>query len=201
VEWPSEHQAQILPKIGVADNLMVTLKALEAQGLAQILASPNLLCRSGGEAKFHAGGEFPIRMYSRFSHDVIWKEHGVLLSVRPQADFHGAISLEIETEVSVLDMAGAVEGIPALKTNTVQSHFDLPGRRTIALSGLIRQESGENKEGLPFLTGIPVLGALFSSQRFIKHQSELVVFVTPEIFVPDRDEKLEMPNGWVRNGI
>ena len=99
------------------------------------------------------------------SHDVVWKQHGVLLAVKPEADFQGAISLEVETEVSLLDWANAVEGIPALKSNTVKSHFDLPGKRTIALSGLLRQEQNETKEGLPFLTGIPILGALFRSRR------------------------------------
>jgi pilus assembly protein CpaC len=202
VKWPSEYNAQLLPKIaGSDDSLMATLKALESRGQAQILASPTLTCRSGGEARFHAGGEFPIRMFSRYSNDVVWKEHGVLLAVRPQADFHGAISLEIQTEVSSLDMANAVDDIPALKTNTVESHFDLPGRRTIALSGLLRQDMGESKEGLPFLTRLPILGALFSSQKFIKHQSELVVFVTPEIFVPDSDEPLTMPQGFVNDGV
>ncbi len=200
VRWPSEYQAQIIPHLaGSPDALMVALQALEARGQAQILASPNLLCRSGSEARFHAGGEFPIRIISKTTHDVIWKQHGVLLRVKPQADFQGSISLEIETEVSLLDMANAVEGIPALKSNTVKSHFDLPGKRTIAISGLLRQELGESKEGLPYLTRIPILGALFSSQSYMKRQSELVIFVTPEIYVPEADTKVEMPEGWVRD--
>lgn len=202
VKWPSEYQAQVLPTLaGGVDGLTVTLQALEARGQAQVLASPNLLCRSGSEARFHAGGEFPIRIYSRTAHDVIWKQHGVLLRVKPQADFQGAISLEIETEVSLLDMANAVEGIPALKTNTVKSHFDLPGRRTIALSGLLRQETGNSKEGLPYLSSLPVLGSLFSSESYQRHQTELVIFVTPEIYVPDSDEQIAMPAGWVRDGF
>jgi pilus assembly protein CpaC len=200
VSWPSEYKVRMLPQLGnTDDNVMLTLRALEARGQAQILASPNLICRSGGEAKFHAGGQFPIRIFSRLAHDVTWKQHGVLLKVKPQADFQGAMSLEIETEVSLLDMANAVDGIPALKSNTVKSHFDLPGKRTIALSGLLRQELGESREGLPWLNKIPVLGALFSSQKFLKRQTELVIFVTPEIHVPDSDEKIEMPAGWVRD--
>jgi len=200
VQWPSEYKAQLLPRFKGDENLMVTLRALEAQGQAQILASPTLLCRSGGQAQFHAGGEFPIRIFSRTARDVLWKSHGVILNVKPQADFQGAMSIEIETEISLLDMANAVDGILALKKNRVKSHFDLPGKRTIALSGLLRQELGESKEGLPFLTGIPVLGALFSSQKFLNHQTELVVFVTPEIHSPENDEPLQMPEGWVKNG-
>lgn len=199
VQWPSEYKAQVLPKIGAGEeNTMAALRALEARGQAQILASPILLCRSGGQAQFHAGGEFPIRMVSRNARDVIWKPHGVLLHVKPQADFQGAISLDVETEVSLLDMSGAVDGVPAIKKNRVKSQFDLPGKRTIALSGLLRQELGEAKEGLPLLTRIPILGALFSSQKYLNHQSELVIFVTPEIYTPESDEPLKMPEGWVK---
>lgn len=197
VEWPSAYRAQLVPKPDTPDNLMVTLKALEAQGEAQILASPTLACRSGGEARFHAGGEFPIRLVSRQTRDVIWKQHGVILNVRPKADFSGAISLEIETEVSLLDMAHAVDGIPALKSNKVKSHFDLSGKRTIALSGLIKQELGRARDGLPGLSSLPVLGPLFSSRQFRAEQSELVVFVTPEVQPPTEDAAIQMPKGWV----
>lgn len=201
VKWPAEYSANLLPKFKPGQDLMVSLRALEAQGQAQILASPVLLCRSGSEAQFHAGGEFPIRMISRNSREVTWKPHGVILKVHPKADYQGAMSLEIETEVSLLDMANAVDGVPAIKKNRVKSHFDLPGKRTIALSGLLRQEHGESKEGLPFLTGIPVLGALFSSQKYLNHQTELVVFVTPEVHSAESDDPLEMPSGWVKNGF
>lgn len=197
IEWPSSYQASLVPKPSMVEDLSVTLKALESRGQAQILASPNLLCRSGGEARFHAGGEFPIRLISKVSRDVVWKQHGVVLNVRPQADFQGALSIEIETEVSLLDMANAVDGIPALKTNKVKSHFDLPGKRTIALSGLLRQELGDSTSGLPLLSNIPVLGRLFSSRQYQAHQSELVIFVTPEIHTPAPDTGLEMPKGWI----
>jgi pilus assembly protein CpaC len=197
IEWPASYQANLIPKFAATQDLGVTLKALESRGQAQILASPNLLCRSGGEARFHAGGEFPIRLISKMSRDVVWKQHGVVLNVRPKADFQGALSIEIETEVSLLDMGNAVDGIPALKTNKVKSHFDLPGKRTIALSGLLRQELGDSVSGLPLLSRIPVLGRLFSSRQYQTHQSELVIFVTPEIHTPATDATLEMPKGWI----
>lgn len=201
LSWPSEYGAQLLPRGGTPETLMVKLQALESEGFAQILASPVLLCRSGGQAEFLAGGEFPIRMVSRRSNEVVWKQHGVLLKVKPKADFNGAISLEIETEVSMIDAANSVEGVPALKKNLVKSHFDLAGKRTIAISGLLRQELGRSQEGLPLLSGLPILGALFSSRSFQNRQSELVVFVTPEIYTPESDEPIEMPQGWVKRGF
>lgn len=201
VGWPTEYRAQLLPTLQATDSLMVSLKALEARGQGQVLASPNLSCRSGGEAQFVAGGEFPIKSSNVYNSSVEWKQHGVILKVKPKADFQGSISLEIETELSLLDMAHAVDGIPALRVNKVKSHFDLPGKRTIALSGLIRQEVGRNNTGLPLLGSIPILGKLFSSEAYRNEKTELVVFVTPEIASPDIDEKIEMPDGWLSDGM
>lgn len=201
VEWPGSYSAQVLPEFSASEPLLAQLHALESEGHAQVLASPVLLCRSGGEAEFHAGGELPIRLVSRNSREVTWKKHGVLLKVKPRADFNGAISLEIETQISMVDMSASVDGVPALKTNSVKSHFDITGKRTIALSGLLRQELGRSQEGLPILTGIPILGALFSSRRYTTQQSELVVFVTPEVHTPEADAKMEMPEGWVTHAF
>jgi pilus assembly protein CpaC len=57
----------------------------------------------------------------------------------------------------------------------------------------------DSREGLPYLQRIPILGNLFSSHNFQKHQTELVIFVTPEIYVPDSDEQIQLPEGWVRD--
>jgi len=200
LEWPTSYQANVLPNWAPEKDLMITLKALESSGQAQILATPTLLCRSGGTARFHAGGEIPIRASrTRTRIEVQWKSHGVLLKVEPKADYQGALSLKIETEVSLVDMANAVDGIPAIKKNSVQSHFDLPGKRTIALSGLMRQISGQSREGLAWLSSLPVLGALFSSETFLRNKSELIVFVTPEVYVPESSEPLALPEGWVHD--
>lgn len=196
IEWPAGYQAQVVPKWQNPSSILVELRAMESRGLGKVLAAPNLTCRSGSEAAFHAGGEFPIRVISRMTKDVVWKKHGVILKVKPTADYNGNISLNVETEISLLDVAHAVDGIPALKTNRVQSHFDLVGGKTIALSGLIRQDWGNSREGLAGLSQIPILGWLFGSEKFLNHQSELVVFVTPELISPEADEEIKMPEGW-----
>lgn len=185
IQWPASYQAQLLPTWSApgqsTDPLTVQLQALEETGAGRILASPNLLCRSGKEAQFLAGGEFPLKVTVRKQHDVIWKRYGVLLKIKPQADFSGRMSISLETEVSSIDTSHTIDGLPGLLTNRIESHFDLKGSRTIALSGLIRQDSGEAASGLPGLTSIPILGALFASREFREEKSELVVFVTPEV--------------------
>ena len=199
LQWPSEYAAQILPRAHAETDVLAALRALESKGQAQVLASPDLSCRSGGEARVLAGGELPIRTATRQRQGVEWKSFGVTLNVRPRADYHGNISIDLKTEISLVDFAHAVDGVPALKKNVVESQFDLPGKRTVALSGLIRRESGRSDEGLPFLSQIPVLGRLFASRQYQRHQSELLVFVTPEIDEPGVDATPTMPEGWIRD--
>ncbi|RYZ78230.1 MAG: type II and III secretion system protein, partial [Proteobacteria bacterium] len=151
------------------------------QGKGRILASPTLLCRSGKEAEFLAGGEFPIRMMNLRMQDVVWKKYGVQMKVRPKADSSGRMSIALDIEVSTIDGSRGVDGIPAMLTNRMSSHFDLSKPQTIALSGLIKNEESNRQAGLPLLSRIPVLGALFSSRDFQENRSELIIFVRPSI--------------------
>lgn len=180
MQWPGQANFEVLPgKLVTSDTLLATLHAMETQGNAKMLASPNLICRSGKEAEFLAGGEFPIKIASFKMQDIIWKKYGVLLKIRPQADSSGRISLSIDTEVSSL--GPMVEGVPGILSNRVSSHFDLNRSQVVALSGLLKDDEGSGASGLPFLTQIPILGALFSSRDYRNKKTELIIFVRPSL--------------------
>lgn len=182
LEWPASYSARVLSDGQKEfEDLVLTAHALEKQGQGKILASPTLLCRSGKEAEFLAGGEFPIKISNYKARDIVWKKYGVLLKVKPQADSSGRMSIAIETEVSTIDDSRKVDGIPGLLTNRLSSHFDLSRSQTIVLSGLIKNEEGKSSDGLPGLSGIPVLGGLFGSRDFREHRTELVILVRPAI--------------------
>lgn len=179
IKYPGAYSAQQIS--GQQLPIELALIASETEGNVKILASPNLLCRSGKEAEFFAGGEFPIRILNFKVNDVVWKKYGIGLKIKPQIDAIGQMSLQIDSEISSLDTANTVDGIPGLHTHRVSSYFDLIKSRTIALSGLIKNEQGQTSEGLPFLRQIPILGRLFSSDSFRESRTELVIFVTPEL--------------------
>ncbi len=201
IEWPNMISAQVAPSFKGPTSLEIFLKAMEQNGLGQILASPNLLARSGGEADFLAGGEFGIKIISRQTKDVIWKKHGIYLKIKPKADRLGRLSIELATEVSLLDQSQTVDGIPGLKTNRMATQFDLQSSQTIVLSGLIRNDWGQNENGITGLSQIPIIGEIFKSQEFTSSRSELIIFVTPEIVTEKLDsEKNLLPKGWVHNG-
>lgn len=184
IDLPTKYSAQVLP----AQNFKVTgnpfeiaLNSMEQDGDAKIIASPHLSCRSGKEATFLAGGEFPIKIMNFQTNEIQWKKHGILLTFKPIADRSGKMSLALSAEISMLDQAQAVDGVPGLLVNRVQSHLDLKSTQTVAISGLIREHVGKSKQGLALLKNIPVLGLLFSSEDFREDKTDLVVFVTPKV--------------------
>ncbi len=188
IRWPSSYTAQVIPNFAPsanADENSAVLRMLESNGWGRVLASPTLLCRSGKEASFFAGGEIPIRVVGYRHKSVTWKNYGVLVRIKPLADYQGQMSIHIETEVSNIDDSKKVDDIPAITANRTSSHFDLTRSRTIALSGLITKDDSESREGLPFLSRVPILGSFFSSQDFRERRAELIIFVTPKIILPE----------------
>jgi pilus assembly protein CpaC len=189
IKYPGSYSAQIIDQENFKQiPFDLSLNANENEGNVKVLASPNLICRSGKEAEFFAGGEFPIRVLNYKVNDIVWKKYGIGLKIKPQIDSVGQMSLQIESEISSLDQSTQIDGVPGLHTHKVSSYFDLIQSRTIALSGLIKNEQGESSEGLPFLRKIPILGRLFSSHDFRESKTELIIFVTPELMKQESHE-------------
>lgn len=175
------------------------LRAMERDGLVRTLAEPNLTAVSGETAKFLAGGEFPIPLVdSTGKMSVTFKEFGVGLAFTPVVMSEGRISLKIETEVSELTDVGAVTlsdiRIPALKKRQAKSTVELPSGGSLALAGMISEDTRQNIDGFPGLKDVPVIGALFRSRDYSKNETELVVIVTPYVVRPTSRKNLARPD-------
>lgn len=180
-KWPEVLQTKIFPFQLSKESLSLELQSLENKGEGQLLASPSLVCQSGSEASFLAGGELPIKTSSQYNSRVLWKPHGILLNIKPVAESNGHMSIEISAEVSFLNHGQSINGIPSLKTNRISSHFNLKQKGTIVLSGLILHDFGKSSDQMPYLANIPLLGRLFKSKNFKDQKSELLIFVSPEV--------------------
>ncbi|MEQ1717438.1 MAG: type II and III secretion system protein family protein [Hyphomicrobium sp.] len=183
-----------------AGNNQVThaIRALERDGLIRTLAEPTLTAVSGEPANFLAGGEFPIPLVDNTGQvSVTFKKFGVGLAFTPIVLSEGRISLKIETEVSELTNQGAVTiagiSIPALKKREAKSTVELPSGGTLAMAGLISNDTRQNIDGLPGAKDIPILGTLFRSRDFIQNETELVVIVTPYLVKPTSRQNISAP--------
>ncbi|MDZ4676107.1 MAG: hypothetical protein SGI74_01250 [Oligoflexia bacterium] len=196
LQLPGSYSATVIPTSDLSsaafafNPLDIVFNAASSRGGGRVLANPKLLCRSGEAAHFVAGGEIPIKIMNTRIHDVIWKRYGVILDITPLADYQNRISTKLVTEVSLIDDSRVIDGIPGLFTNRIETHFDLNGSKTIALSGLIKSELGRSTTSNSLLGEIPILGELFKSRDYKDSKTELVVFVTPRVISPyDTNQK------------
>jgi pilus assembly protein CpaC len=187
-------------------RIMGFLDVLKENGLAKVLAEPNLVAASGTEANFLAGGEFPIPVPQKENITILFKEFGVKLKFKPTVLSTGKIRLEVEPEVSDLDFSTAVViqgyAVPGLTTRTAKTQLELENNQSFGMAGLFRDDLAQVVSKIPLLGDIPILGALFRSTEFQHKKTELVIVVTPEIVTPGQGppplptDNLKMPSEW-----
>ncbi len=174
---PLSSSLNILSAVNMGLNAQ--LRLLEQNGTATILAQPILSTRSGSDASFLAGGEFPYSVSNINGTTIQFKPYGIRLEITPTVDHNGVIRARIMSEVSDLDLSVAAVSGPALRTRKTETEFNVMEGGTIVLSGLLTRDISSSIDKVPVLGDMPILGALFRSRRFQNNETELVVFVTP----------------------
>ncbi|WP_084419686.1 type II and III secretion system protein family protein [Henriciella litoralis] len=170
-------------------NIDVFLRALEEKGIIRTLAEPNLVARSGETASFLAGGEFPVPVAADEDTVTIeFREFGVSLDFTPTILPNNRMSIQVRPEVSQLDPRNSVRlsdvEIPALSVRRADTTVELGDGESFAIAGLIQNTVDSTSVQTPFLGDIPVLGALFRSNRFRENETELVIIITPRLVRP-----------------
>ncbi len=170
-------------------DLNLAIDALQQANLAMILAEPNLTALSGETASFLAGGEFPIPVAQEEGEiSVEFKEFGVSLSFTPTVLDNGRISLRVRPEVSSISQANSVVAagiqVPSLVTRRAETTVELASGQTFAIAGLFQSIVSDNRDVVPLMGELPILGPLFQSQQFQRNETELVIAVTPYLVRP-----------------
>src|SRR5687768_14585425 len=185
-------------------NIQGVVRALEEDGTLKTLASPNLVAVNGEKAKFLSGGEIPIPVVQgggggNTSVNVIFKEFGVKLDFEPTVIDSGIINLRVVPEVSQPDFSNAVTisgfVIPTFRTRRVDTVVELRDGQSLVIGGLTNTEVQRVTSGIPLLSSIPVLGALFKNTRESIVENELIILVSPRIIRPlEASEVPALPN-------
>ena len=199
---------------GGAPSVQATIRAMESAGVVRTLAEPNLTAISGESATFIAGGEFPVP--AGYSCDptthvcttqISFKKFGISLNFTPVVLSEGRISLRVMTEVSELSNDNSITvsqsvaqntvnslTIPSIKTRRAETTLEIPSGGAMAMAGLIQEQTKQAVNGLPGLSQLPVLGALFRSRDYVNNQTELMVLVTPYIVRAVAQKDLSRPD-------
>jgi pilus assembly protein CpaC len=196
---------------GSPPSVQATLRAMESAGVVRTLAEPNLTAISGESATFISGGEFPIPTgvtcqpttgggIGQCVQTVSFKKFGISLNFTPVVLTEGRISLRVMTEVSEVSTENALTGgaggttIPSIKTRRAETTLEIPSGGAMAMAGLIQDQTKQAINGLPGLSTLPVLGALFRSRDYVNNQTELMVLVTPYIVRAVAQKDLSRPD-------
>ncbi|RBI86587.1 general secretion pathway protein [Rhodosalinus halophilus] len=181
----------------------VLLEALESKGMVRTLAEPNLTALSGQEARFLAGGEYPVPVSQEGGTVTVeFKPFGVELNFVPRVVDDDLINLELEAAVSSIDPSNGFQldafRIDAFSRRETSTTVEMRDGESFAIAGLLQDDFRDLSGQVPWLGDIPVLGALFRSAEYQRSQSELVIIVTPHLVTPTRGEALALPTDRVR---
>jgi pilus assembly protein CpaC len=187
-------------------SVRTVINAARTNGLAKVLAEPNLTVISGQDADFMAGGEFPMPVPQNNSGNsttitIQFKPYGVMLKFLPVVLNTGHISLKLNIDVSELSQANAISitsgsityNIPSLTKRSANTSLELNDGQTLGIAGLLSDSLTEAITKFPGLGDIPILGQLFTSQSYQNSETELVIFVTPHLVKPITADKIRLP--------
>lgn len=200
----NENSGAMLFGFGVGDvEVGLLIEALETKGVVRTLAEPNLVALSGQEAKFLAGGEYPVPVsQDNGMISVEFKAFGVELNFVPRVIDGDLINLELKAAVSAIDTSNGFRTeaftIDAFRRRETETTVELRDGQSFAIAGLLEDEFIDTNGQIPWLGDIPVLGALFRSAEYQRSQSELVVIISAHLVTPTRGEALALPTDRIK---
>ena len=179
------------------------LEALEQKGVVRTLAEPNLSALSGQEAKFLAGGEYPIPVSQEGGTVTIeFKPFGIELNFIPRVVDGDLINLELKAAVSAIDTTNSVTAnglsVAAFSRRETETTVELRDGESFAVAGLVQDDFLDRTSQVPWIGDVPVLGALFRSADYQRDQTELVIIVSAHLVTPTRGEALSLPTDRIK---
>jgi len=182
----------------IARRFGASLRALVQSGDAQVLSNPSVLVLDGRQARIQVGQQVPVvkstATVSGVVSSVDYFPVGIVLNLRPRASENGQhVTMQVETIVSAVnrgdtgtDAASKVLFAPVVDNRQVQTYVRVADNTPFIIGGLISTTQQKSRGGVPFLSEIPFLGALFGSRSVQDVKKEVIVVITPHV-VP-RDE-------------
>ena len=189
-----------LPQAGIHYSIVelggrvaASIRAAAIRGRVNVVSSPNILASNNKEAKIQIGTAQPIltNTYTTTATGtpgvvegtIEYKDVGIIVTVIPRISDGGLVTLEISIEDSSVSQTtlGTLENIPVFRKKTAKTVLSVLEGQMIVIGGLISNEKDVLKSGIPLLSRIPLLGALFGTQRYIARKTELIFLMTPHI--------------------
>jgi general secretion pathway protein D len=181
--------------VAMGGRVMAALNTAASRDRLRVISSPHILASNNKEARIQVGKSQPILTNTYTSTAVgtatgvvtgtiEYKDIGIILIVTPRISDGGLVTMEISIEnsdVSNTSLGSYVDTIPVFIKSTAKTILSIMEGQTIVIGGLIQESKEMNTSGLPLLSKIPLLGALFGYQTYTKKKHELLVLLTPHV--------------------
>lgn len=161
--------------------LDVTLSALEHDGHARVMSSPQMMTLNHQTASIESGEEVPYQQEtSNGGTSVAFKKAVMRLAITPHVVDAGRVLLDVhinQDKVSAL----TVQGVPAIHTQQLTTQVLLKNHQTVAIGGIYESVKSTQSKGVPGLKRVPIIGGLFRHHAKVDDRRELVIFLTVSV--------------------
>ena len=160
------------------------INALASSGNAKVLAKPKVTTINGKQAQLLIGDRIPVLVETVENGitktTIEYVDAGIKLSYTPRINTDGLITVDVRTEVSSPTLVAEMKAY-RITTREADTTVRLKDGETMVIGGLIGSADSETKKAVPFLSDLPILGALFKNLSKSKTETEVVIFLTPRI--------------------
>lgn len=183
-------------------NVVAVLSALANKSLVKVMSSPSLMVLDNHTAAIQVGTQQPVNTGNTVlsngsanpyvTTNIQYKDTGVMLGVTPSVSAGDLVTLDIDqivTDIGPDSTSAATVGYPTFMQRQINSKVAVRSGETLVLGGLIKDSASSGKSGLPILSSIPVLGALFGQHKSAAERTELLVILTPRVLRSDEDAR------------
>ncbi len=179
--------------VELGGRVSAAISAAAADNRLNVISSPHILASNNQEAKIQIGTSEPIltNTYTTTSTSTIgvvegsieYKDVGIILTVTPRISDGGLVTLEIQVEKSTAGVKDVFDrtNVPFFNKTLAKTVVSVLEGQTIVIGGLMDDERKRNKGGIPLLSKIPLLGALFGTHDYGDKKRELILLMTPHI--------------------
>jgi len=175
----------------VGSDLTATLRALQTLGKLDILSRPYIMASDNQLSSITVGQEVPFIINSRTTdtgqtiNTIQYQDIGILLNVTAHVNDEGLVIMDVAPEVSSLTGTtvpiSANVSAPVFAKRSAQSRVGVKDGQTVVIGGLMEDKKTETVTGVPVISRIPGLGALFRRKTTDKSKTELLIFLTPHV--------------------
>ena len=166
-------------------DISAVLNALSEESLINVISSPSVMVLDNHEAFIAVGDQVPVLQGRAITNggnsveNIVYRDTGVQLSVRPSVNAGGLVTMDIEQSVIDVGPVDSATGQRSFLDRTINSRVAVRSSESVVLGGLIRENATLSDSGVPLLHKIPVVGSLFGSTSTDNRRTELLVIITP----------------------